>query len=177
MNRAQKADFVEALSARIAKAPFVVLADYRGATSNEANAFRRNLEKHGLDLVVVKNTLARRAIDGTDKVPLTDHFSGMTGLIISGEDAIASAKAIESCIDKKGKIQVRHAFFEGTVLGENGVKTVAALPGREELLTMLLRTIQAGPRKVLGAIRAPGRDLMYLLKNYERKLAEGAEGE
>ena len=177
MNRAQKAEFVQNLNTRIADAPFVVLTSYRGATSNEANAFRRGLEKHGLDMMVVKNTLAKRAIAGTEKEPLSSEFTGMVGLIISGEDGIASAKAIDSCIDKKGMIQVRTGFFEGEILGENAVKTVAALPGREELLTLLLRTIQAGPRKVLMAVRAPARDLMYLLKNYERKLAEADGGE
>jgi len=177
MNRAQKAEFVETLSARIQNAEFIALTVYRGATSNEANAFRRDLEKHGLDMVVVKNTLAKRALAGTEKEPLGEVFTGMTGIIISGEDGIGAAKAIEACIDKKGKIQVKNGFFEGELLGENAVKTVAALPGREELLSLLLRTIQAGPRKVMLAVKAPARDLMYLLKNYENKLAEAEGGE
>jgi len=178
MNRAQKAEFVEQFNTRMAEAALVVLADYRGASSNEANDFRRNLEKHGLDLVVVKNTLARRAVDGTDKESLADHFAGMTGVIFSTEDPIAAAKAVDQCIDrKKGMIQVKGAFFEGEVLGENGIRAIAALPGREELLVMLLRTLQAGPRQVMGVIKGAPRDLLYLLKNYERKLAEGAEAE
>ena len=108
MSRTTKAEFVEQFNSRISEAALVVLADYRGASSNETNLFRRELEKHGLQMLVVKNTLARRAVDGTDKESLAEHFTGMTGVILSAEDPIASAKAVDQCIDrKKGKIQVK----------------------------------------------------------------------
>lgn len=177
MNRTQKVEFVDRFTSQIAEAPLVVLTDYRGATANEANVFRRKLEANGLRLEVVKNTLVRRAIAGTDKEILSTELTGMTGVILSGEDAVGAAKAVGAAIEKDSKIKVKAAFFDGEVFGEDGVKVVSALPGREELLTLLLRTVQAGPQKVMGVIRAPARDLMYLLKNYERKLAEGEAGE
>jgi len=72
---------------------------------------------------------------------------------------------------------VKGGYFDGEVLDAAGVKAVAELPSKEELQTMLLQALQAAPRKVMGVIRAPARDLVYLLKNYENKLAEvdGAE--
>jgi large subunit ribosomal protein L10 len=75
-------------------------------------------------------------------------------------------------MDSKGKIQVKAGFFDGDILDPVGVKAVASLPSREELLVMLLRTLQEGPRQVLGVLQAPARDLLYLLKNYETKLAD-----
>lgn len=177
MEKTSKAEFVERFNAALAEAPLVVLTDYRGATSNATNEIRRELEKAGLRLEVVKNTLAKRALEGTGKEALGAHLSGMTGVIIGGEDAIASAKTVKDVFKAKGPIAVKGGFFEGTVLDAAGVAAVASLPSREELLSLLLRTIQEGPRQVMGVIRAPARDLLYLLKNYESKLAEQEGGE
>jgi len=172
MLRNQKVEFVERFTSDIGVAPFVVLLGYRGATVAESAQFRRTLEESGLRFEIVKNTLAKRAISGTEKEPLGDLFAGMTGVILSGEDPIAAAKAVKEALQPKGAIQVKGGFFEGTVLDPDGVKAVASLPSREELLVQLLRTLQAGPRQVLGVLQAPARDLLYLLKNYESKLAE-----
>lgn len=177
MDRSQKAEFVEKFHAEIAAAPLVVLADYRGASANETNAIRRTLEKAGIELQVIKNSLAKRALVDTDKCELSEHFVGMTAVIVSGEDAIATAKAVKAALGPKSPIQVKGGFFEGEVLDAAGINAVAALPSREELLSLLLRTLQAGPRQVMGVIRAPARDLLYLLKNYEQKLADADGGE
>lgn len=177
MNRAEKIEFLEDFTGRVQAAPFVVLADYRGVTANDMNELRRKLETKGLKFEVIKNTLAKKAIAGSDKEPLGDQFNGMTGVILSGEDPIAAAKAVKECLDPKGKVQVKAGFFEGDVLDAAGVAAVASLPGREELLVMLLQTLLAAPRQVMGVIRGPARDLLYLLKNYETKLAEGEESE
>jgi large subunit ribosomal protein L10 len=177
MNRADKVEFLEQFTERMHAAPFVVLADYRGVTANDVNELRRKLEERDLKFEVVKNTLARKAIAGSDKQPLSDHFVGMTGVIVSGEDPIAAAKAVKECLDPKGKVQVKAGYFEGDILDAAGVAAVASLPGREELLVMLLQTLLAAPRQVMGIVRAPARDLLYLLKNYETKLAEQEEGE
>ena len=177
MQRTDKGEFIVDLQARLTEAPFVVLADYRGVTSNDVNTFRRNLEKDSLRFEVVKNTLAVKALEGTGKEGLADHFKGMTAVIISGEDAVAAAKSVKQHMDSKRKIQVKAGFFDGDILDPVGVKAVASLPSREELLVMLLRTLQEGPRQVLGVLQAPARDLLYLLKNYETKLADEEVGE
>ncbi len=177
MNRTQKSDFVESFGKDASAAPLVVLADYRGASVESTNALRRTLEKSGVQWRVVKNSLAKRALAGTALEPLTEHFSGMTAVAISGDDPVGTAKILKDALDPKGNIHVKAGFFEGEVLDAAGVKAVASLPSREELLVMLLRTIQEPGRQVLGVLQAPARDLLYLLKNYESKLAEGADGE
>ncbi len=177
MNRTQKAEFVENFSAQIGNAPLVVLADYRGASVEQTNALRRSLEKKGVGWHVVKNTLAKRALAGTRLESLSEHFVGMTAVAFGGDDPVGAAKALKEALDPKGPIKVKAGFFDGELLDENAVKLVAALPSREELLVMLLRTIQEPGRQVLGVLQAPARDLLYLLKNYESKLAEGESGE
>jgi large subunit ribosomal protein L10 len=177
MDRTQKAEFVASFSERLAGAPLVVLADYRGASVETTNALRRTLEISGVTWQVVKNTLAKRAVAGTAFEGLSEHFSGMTVVAISGDDPVGTAKVLKEALDRKGPIQVKAGFFDGEILDAAGVRAVASLPSREELLVMLLRTIQEPSRRVLGVLQAPARDLLFLLKNYENKLADGESGE
>lgn len=179
MNYQQKVELVEQLSERLQNTPLVVLTDYRGVDVAEINQFRRALEAQGVEYRVIKNTLGRRAVEGTELEGLAEHMSGMTGWVLSGEDPIATAKILRDVtkdLNKKDKLLLKAGFFDGQTLDSAEIKKVADLPSREELLALLLRTLQEGPRQVLGVIQAPARDLLYLLKNYETKLEEsGAE--
>ena len=76
---------------------------------------------------------------------------------------------------KEGVFNLKGGYFDGDVLNADQLDKVADYPSKEELLSMLLRTIQEGPRQVLGVIQGPARDLVNLLKNYEHKLNEGEE--
>jgi large subunit ribosomal protein L10 len=177
MNRAQKAELVNELSERLKDAPFVAVADYRGVTVEQIDNFRRELEEKGVEYRVIKNTLAKRAIAGTEMEHLGDHLAGMTGWIISGEDPIAAAKVLRDAtkdLRKDEKFVVKAGYFDGQALDAAAVDKVADLPSKEELLSLLLRTIQEGPRRVMGVIRGPIRDMLYLLKNYEDKLTPDA---
>jgi large subunit ribosomal protein L10 len=98
----------------------------------------------------------------------------MTGVIILGDDAIESAKAIRSVVSefKGSTFTLKGGYFDGDILDAKQLAKVADLPSKEELLSTLLRTIQEGPRQVLGVIQGPARDLVNLLKNHENKLSE-----
>lgn len=170
MNREQKAQFVEEIRGRFAEAPFVVLTDFKGSTVAQMDSLRRACETSGATFQVVKNTLSRRAVEGTEAEALTEHFQGNVGLLFSGEDAIAAAKMFKAAVKENDKLQIKAGFFEGDVLDAKATVAVASLPSREDLLVSLLRTIQEGPRQVLGVVRAPARDLLYLLSNYANKL-------
>ena len=178
MNRAQKEAFVANISKRLGAAPLIMLADYRGVTVAEIEAVRRQLAEHGVSYQVIKNSLASRAIAGTEKEPLSELMTGMTGFVISGEDPIAAAKAVRETIKPFAKLEkftIKGGFFDGELLDGEAIQKVADMPGREELLVMLLRTIQEGPRQVLGVIQGPARDLVNLLMNHENNLSEDGE--
>ena len=175
MNREQKAEMVQTLSARLEAVPLIALADYRGVTVAEINAFRRSLAEQGMGYKVIKHTLAKRAIAGTPMEGLSEHLTGMTGWVISGEDPILAAKTLREAtkeLDKAEKFVIKGGFFDGEILDAKAMAKVADLPSKEELYAMLLGLVQKGPQKVLGVLQAPGRDLVNLLKNYEAKLAE-----
>lgn len=172
MNREQKAVVVEEIRGRFAEAPLVILADFKGSTVKQMDALRRACEPAGVHFQVVKNSLSRRAIEGTDLEVLSEHLRGNVGVFFAGEDAIAAAKVFRDQAKENDKLQVKAGFFEGDLLDAKGVASVADLPSREELLVVLLRTLQEGPRQVLGVLNGPARDLLYLLQNYAQKLEE-----
>lgn len=174
MNRAEKEAFVDEIRGRFEAAPLVILTDFVGSTVAQTDQLRRACEPEGVHFQVVKNTLCKRAIEGTDKEVLADYFRGNVGVVFSGEDPIATAKLFKDQLKQNDKLQVRAGFFEGDVLDANGVAAVADLPSREELLAKVLATVLEAPRRVLRVIQAPGRDLVYLLNNYATKL-EGGE--
>ena len=173
----QKQQRVEILRSQLQDAPFVALVDYTKITVAQINELRRTFEQEGLIYKVEKNTLINLAVAGTEKEGISKYLSGMTGVLISGEDAIACAKKLkEVSAGFKGEtFIVKGGYFDGEAINAVNTLKVADLPSREELLSTLLRTIQEGPRQVLGVIQGPARDLVNLLKNYEHKLSEGEE--
>ena len=178
MNRATKEIVVNQLKVELAEAPLVAMIDYRGVNVEQINNVRRQCEAKGIRYIVRKNTLVKKAIEGTEREGLGTHLTGMTGIILAGEEGVEAAKGIrEICkeFSKTDVFKLKGGFFDGDVLDATQIDKVADFPSKEELLTMLLRTIQEGPRQVLGVIQGPARDLVNLLKNYENQLAEGTE--
>jgi len=167
-----KQEFVASLREELQAAPYVMVVNYEGTSVNSANQFRRGLDGVGAKLQVVKNTLVRRALDETELADLLPYFSGMTGIIVGSDEPVTTAKAVRDALKGLKTIEVLGGYFDGDVLDAEGIKGVAELPSQEELLVMLLRTIQEPGRQVLGILQAPARDLLYLLKNYATKLEE-----
>lgn len=172
----KKADSLNLLKEKLDGAPLVVLVDYERVNVEDINGIRRKFEEAGVDYLVAKNNILKKAIEGTDKADLAPLLKGMTGVIFSGEDGVGAAKLVKSITNDRKKLPgfvVKGGFFDGTVLSSGAeVNKVADLPSKEELLTMLLRTVQEGPRQILGVIQGPARDLVNLIKNYEHKLSE-----
>lgn len=177
MNRTQKAELVDSLSERLKTTPLLIFADYRGVTVPRITALRRQLREQGAEYRVIKNTLLVRAVKGTAKEGIDHLLGGMTGVVLSSDDPIATAKALREMtkdLQKEEKFVIKGGWFDGDALDAATTLKVADLPSREELQSVLLATIQEGPRQMLGVLQAPARDLLYLLKNYESKLEEAA---
>lgn len=178
MNQSQKREYVEQLAGRVKGAQLIMLADFRGVSVAEVAEFRSQLAAKGVVYEVVKNTLGSRAVADTDMAGISQWLKGMTGWVISTDDPIAAAKVVREstkALVKEGRFILKGGYFDGEAMGKEAISKVADLPSREELLSTLLRTIQEGPRQLLGVIQAPARDLLYLLKNYETKLSEGSD--
>jgi len=177
MNRNQKEQVVENLRSQFDKSQFVAFVDYRGITVDEVDKVRRTCEAKELTYLVAKNTLIRKAVEGTEKSALieAEFLKGMTGVFFSGEDGVGAAKVLRELANEHKKSEhftVKGGFFDGELLDGKGADQVADFMGRDELLSLMLRTIQEGPRQVMGVVQAPARDLLFLLRNYENKLSE-----
>lgn len=170
MNREQKAAVTQAFGEGAANVPLLLITEFRGTKVAEINQVRRGLEASGMQFKVVKNTLAKRAFADVGYAGLDEYLTGMTGVVFSGPDPIASARVLRDVLKPFPTIQIRAGYFEGDVVPGDAVKVVADLPGREELLGKLLATLLEGPRQLMRVLTAPGREVVQVIKNYEDKL-------
>ena len=156
LNREDKQAVVAEITAQVAKSQTIVLAEYRGIAVGDLTKLRAQAREKNVYLRVLKNTLARRAVEGTSFAPLAEH---MTGPLIYGfsEDAVAAAKVVSDFAKTNDKLVVRSGSYEGQVLDKDAVQALASIPSREELLARLLGVMQApvsGFARALAALAA-----------------------
>jgi large subunit ribosomal protein L10 len=142
LNREDKQAVVAEVSAQVAKAQTMILAEYRGIAVGDLTKLRAKAREQKVYLRVLKNTLARRAVEGTTFAGLAEQ---MTGPLIYGisEDAVAAAKVVNDFAKGNDKLIIRSGAFDGKVLDKAEVQALANIPSREELLAKLLGVMQA----------------------------------
>ena len=142
LNRSEKHAVIEEVNGLAAKAQTLVIAEYRGITVAAMTKLRSDARSKGVSLMVLKNTLARRAVAGSPFEVVADQ---MTGPLIYGfsEDAVAAAKVVADFAKTNDKLVIRAGAFGGKVLDVNGVKQLASIPPKEVLLAQLLGLMQS----------------------------------
>lgn len=147
-----------------------VLVDYRGLTVEQDTALRNELRKAGVEYSVVKNTLTRFAAKETGYDDLDEILHGPTALAISRDDAIAPAKVMAQFAKKFDKLSIKAGFVDGKVIDENGVNKLAELPSKPELLSMLMRTMNAPVQGVVNVLQGNIRGVVIALNAYAEKM-------
>jgi len=142
LNLDDKKEVVAEMSARLKKAQTVVLAEYRGLGVEAITALRSQARASGVYLRVVKNTLARRAVQGTAFEKLADQMVGPLAYGIS-DDPVAAAKVLHAYAKGNEKLVIKGGAMSGQVMSAKEVGQLATMPSREELLAKLLGTMQA----------------------------------
>lgn len=142
LNLNDKKAVVAEVSAQVAKAQTVVVAEYRGIQVGHMTQLRANARSQGVYLRVLKNTLARRAVEGTAFSGLSAEMTGPLIYSIS-EDAVAAAKVIADFAKTNDKLVVKAGNYAGKSLDKAGVVALASIPSREVLLAQLLGVMQA----------------------------------
>ena len=142
LNLEEKKAVVAELSEKIAQAQAVVLAEYRGLTVEDMTQLRVNARNGGVYLRVLKNTLARRAVNGTPFEKLAEQMVGPLAYGIS-EDPVAAAKVLSEFAKSNDKFIVKVGAMPNQVMSSADVAQLATMPSREELLAKLLGTMQA----------------------------------
>jgi large subunit ribosomal protein L10 len=144
----QKQAMVSEVSARLAKAQAVIVAEYRGLDVGRVTQLRSKARKSGLYLRVLKNTLARRAVQGTPFEKLSDQLVGplMYGI---AEDPVAGAKVLSEFAKDNEQFVIKAGAMQNAVMSSKDVRALALLPSREELLAKLMGTMQAPVAKLV----------------------------
>ena len=142
LNRSEKEAVISEVTSLAAQAQTLVMAEYRGITVAAMTQLRANARSNGVNLSVLKNTLARRAVAGSAFDVVADQ---MTGPLIYGfsEDAVAAAKVVAEFAKTNDKLVIRAGAYGGKALDVNGVKELASIPSKEVLLAQLLGLMQS----------------------------------
>ncbi|MBS0323606.1 MAG: 50S ribosomal protein L10 [Proteobacteria bacterium] len=154
LNLDDKKAVVAEVSAQVATAQTIVVAEYRGIDVGDLTALRRKARESGVYLRVLKNTLARRAVSGTSFEALGDAMTGPLIYSIS-QDAVAAAKVLNDFSKTNDKLALKAGCYSGKVLDKAGVQALASIPSREELLSKLAGVMLAplsGMAVALGAL-------------------------
>ena len=138
-----KQPIVEEIKANLDGAQSAVIVDYRGLTVEQDTRLRKMLREEGVFYKVYKNTMVRFAIDGTEFDPLKADLEEPTAVVISKTDATAPARIIAKFAKEAPKLEMKSGVVEGTYYDKDGIKAIAAVPSRDELISKFLGSIQS----------------------------------
>ena len=170
MDRAQKEKVVEELGQIFESSGVVVVAHYAGLTVAEMQDLRGRMRAAGGSVRVAKNKLAKIALDGKPCESIADLLTGMTVLAYS-EDPVAAAKVVEDYAKANKKLEILGGAMGSAALTPDGVKAVASMPSREELIAQVVSCIGAPASNIAGAIGAPASNIAGILSTLEEREA------
>ncbi|WP_187138767.1 50S ribosomal protein L10 [Oxalobacter paraformigenes] len=142
LNLNDKKAVVAEVSAQIAEAQTIVLAEYRGIQVGDMTQLRAAARENGVYMRVLKNTLARRAVEGTAFADLASEMTGPLVYSIS-KDAVAAAKVVQDFAKRNDALVIRGGSYAGKTLDKAGVVALASIPSREVLLSQLMGVMLA----------------------------------
>jgi large subunit ribosomal protein L10 len=172
MNRTEKQSLIDNLHEEFARSPHAVLLDFRGLSVPAVTEFRRRVRKAGSTYKVVKNTLARRAAQGTPLEGLADSFVETTGVAYTSSDPVALAKVLVDFMKENPNLVVKAGLVSGSQrLDAAGVKALSTMPGLPEMRARLLGVLQAPATQLVRLLGTPATQTVRVLKAHEEKIA------
>ena len=170
MDRAAKEKLVDELGQIFESSGVVVVAHYAGMTVKQMQDLRAKMREVGGSVRVAKNTLAKIALEGKPAAKMADLLTGMTVMSYT-EDPVAAAKVCDAYAKGNDKFVILGGAMGDTVLDQAGVKSVASMPSREELIAQIVSCIGAPASNIAGAIGAPASNIASILSTIEEKAA------
>ncbi len=153
MNREQKSAFTEELQEKLGEARAFYLTDFTGMNVKQITNFRARLRKEGVEYMVVKNTLAKRALEGLELPDIAGFFTGPTGVVIGREDAVAAAKVLtDFAREFDNRPAIKAGVVERKPIDPDQIKRLAELPPKEVLLAQLAGGFQAPMARLAGGM-------------------------
>ena len=172
VNREEKATTVATLHERFKKATVTLLATSQGLNVTKLQQLRRAVKQAGGEYKVAKNTFMRRALQDTGFTALQDRLEGPIGLVFGYADPVALTKALVRFAEENEKLSIKAAVLDGKVLEPATVSELAKMPGRDALLSTLLRLMQAPAVQLLRTVQEPGARLVRALDRIRERREE-----
>lgn len=157
---------VEMLTQKVAKTQSIAIVDYSGTTVNDQVKLRAEISEAGGEFLVAKNTLIDIAV-GKGKV--TESLNGMNAIVLSYNDAVSALKKLFEFHKETEKLVIKQGVLDDKILSPAEVESLSKLPGKSELMSMLLNRLQAPATGLVNVLKAGQRDLVYALKAIAQK--------
>ncbi|MGI6217363.1 MAG: 50S ribosomal protein L10 [Coriobacteriales bacterium] len=155
MPNIQKEEMVRTIKKELEDATAVWVVDYKGLTVKESEEFRRSIRETGASCKVLKNTLTLRALSELEMPTLEDILNGPSAFIFASGDPVASAKAVKEFSKSNENVVIKGGIMDGKEVSAEEVDKIAELPTREELIAMLLRTMQGPATGLVRVLNGP----------------------
>jgi len=174
--KAQKQKDLEALTEQFKNAKSAMVVGFKGMTVPKDQELRDQLREAGVEYSVVKNTLARKAAEGTPFEQAADQFKGVTAIALGGQDPVNLSKAITKFTKANPDIfKFKVGIVEGKVVELRDVEAIASLPSKEELISKVMFLINCQAQRLVTVISAVPRNLAIVIKQIgEQKGGEAA---
>lgn len=161
--RSDKDELIEQYREGLAQAPHAFLVDFKGVNANQVTDLRAKIRLSGGSYEVVKNRLARRAIDGQALSALEDQFVGPTAVAYCTEDPVGLAKALTEFAKTVPSVEFKGGIVDGSAITAEQVQDIAKMPSREELMAKLLFLLQSPITRLARTLAAIPRDFVVVL--------------
>lgn len=152
--KAQKQLVIDEIKEKLEKAQSLVVIDYIGTTVAEADAMRKKLREANVDYTVYKNTLFKRAIEGTEYAQVAEVLDGPSAFAFSYDDATAPARVLNEVIKEYKKMSFKAGVVEGTYYDAAGITAIADIPSRDVLIAKFMGSIQSPISKAVRTFQA-----------------------
>ena len=145
---------IDEIKEKLDGAQSAVVVDYMGISVAQADAMRKKLREADVDYTVYKNTLIKRAIEGTEFAGLADVLEGPSAIAISKDDATAPARVLNEIIKDYKKMEFKAGVVEGNLFDKDGIQTIADIPSRDVLIAKFMGSIQSPISKAVRTFQA-----------------------
>jgi large subunit ribosomal protein L10 len=164
VNKQEKKEAIDELHEKFARAKTAVITGYSGINVEQITELRAKLRTSKVEYRVVKNTLARKAAEGTGLEPLKDHFVGPVGIALGFDDVVAPAKVLFEFSKTQAKLQLKVGVLDGKLLNQADIKALASLPSLNALRGKIVGLLQAPASRIAVVLAAPGAQIARVMK-------------
>lgn len=171
MDRKEKEALIAEMQGKFKKADAAFIAEYQGIKAIDMNDIRKSFRESSVEFKVVRNTLARRAMAGSDSEVLKDHLNGPVAIVFSYKDAAGAAKKLTDFAKDRPSLKIRLGALGKKVINISEIKALAELPSREVLISKMLGSMKSPVTGFVGVLSGIQRKFLYALNAVKDKKA------